>query len=91
MDLNKNEKLVLKALVRSSKGNGHDFGFTDEYQNCGFSKQQMAGYISQLQSKGYIQIFDNRNDPGTICMSNQFIFTLKAEALLDGVWVDSNH
>jgi len=90
-NLNKNELNVLKSLIRSSKGNGHDFGFTDEYEQCGFTKHQMAGYISSLSKKGYIDLDDLSDDHGTICNAVMFIFTLKAEEILENVYVDSNH
>jgi len=89
--LNENELMVLKSLIPSSMGNGHDFGFTDEHANCGLTKHQMAGYISSLSKKGYIDLEDLSNDPGVECMATQFNFTLKAEEILDGVFVDSNH
>jgi hypothetical protein len=89
-DLNENELKVLKSLVNSSACNGHDFGWTDEYQDCGFTKHQMAGYIGQLVQKDYIRVEDLGDDPGTICNATQFEFTLKAEAILN-VFVDHNH
>jgi len=90
-DLNENEYKVLKSLIASSRGNGHDFGWTDEYKDIGLSKNQMAGYIGQLSKKEYIRIYDNSDDPGTECNNVQFDFTLKAEEILDGVYVDHNH
>lgn len=90
-DLNEAEFTVLNSLVNSSAGNGHDFGFTDEYEECGFSKHQMAGYIGQLISKEYIRATDHSEDPGTACNAVQFDFTLKAENILDDVYVDHNH
>jgi hypothetical protein len=91
-DLNENELKVLKSLVRSSACNGHDFGFSDEWETVpGLSANQMAGYIGQLQNKGYISCTDHSNDPGTACNAVQFNFTLKAEAILKNVYVDSNH
>lgn len=93
--LNENEMKVLKSLVDSSDGNGHDFGWTDEYEECGLSKHQMAGYISQLSQKDYLDLCDNSLDPGTECNGVQFIFTEKAEKLLNelgyNVYVECNH
>ena len=93
--LNENELKVLKSLVKSSAGNGHDFGFTDEYTDCGLSKHQMAGYIGSLSKKDYISLYDLGDDPGTECFAVQFNFTRKAEALLKSegidVYVDFNH
>jgi hypothetical protein len=90
-DLNENELKVLKSLVNSSACNGHDFGWTDEYEDCGLTAHQMAGYIGQLSTKGYIRCTDLSDDPGVECNSVEFDFTLKAEAILDDVYVDHNH
>lgn len=81
-NLNENELNVLKSLVDSSAGNGHDFGFTDEYIDCGLTKHQMAGYIGQLSKKGYIDLYDLSDDPGCECNGVQFKFTEKAMNLL---------
>jgi hypothetical protein len=81
--LNENELKVLKSLVSSSADTGHDFGWTDEHDDCGFSKHQMAGYISQLSQKEYIELYDNSDDPGTLCMDVEFSFTEKARKLLE--------
>lgn len=91
--LNENELKVLKSLVASSAGNGHDFGFTDEYTDCGLSKHQMAGYIGSLSRKDYISLYDLSDDPGTECFAVQFNFTPKGEAVLksEGIVVDFNH
>ena len=93
--LNENELKVLKSLIASSDGNGHDFGFTDEYEECGFTKHQMAGYISQLSQKDYIELDDLSEDPGCDCNAVQFTFTPEAENLLNelgfNVYVDRNH
>jgi hypothetical protein len=95
VDLNSNEIKVLKSLVPSSSGNGHDFGFTDEWEPCGFTPKQMSGYISSLTKKGYLDAWDLSEDDGVECNSVQFIFTKKAEDLLnklgENVYVDSNH
>lgn len=94
-DLNENEIKVLKSLIRSSSGNGHDFGWTDEYDEIGLSKHQMAGYIGQLSTKGYISLSDHSTDPGTECNDVQFNFTLKGEKFLnengEDVFVDFLH
>ena len=93
--LNENEIKVLKSLIPSSKGNGHDFGWTDEHKDCGFNKHQMAGYFSQLSQKAYIEIEDLSEDSGTESNGCQFTFTLKAEKFLEEIgieiYVDSNH
>lgn len=93
--LNDNEIKVLRSLVDSSAGNGHDFGFTDEWQECGFTPKQMAGYIGQLSKKGYLNLDDLSEDAGVECNAVQFVFTLKAEELLNDfdekVYVEYNH
>jgi hypothetical protein len=90
-DLNENELKVLNSLVKSSAATGHDFGWTDEWEECGLTKHQMAGYIGQLVQKDYIRVYDNSEDPGLANNDVQFEFTLKAEAILDNVYVDCNH
>lgn len=81
--LNENEIKVLKSLVDSSEGSGHDFGFTDEYEDCGFTKHQMAGYIGQLSKKGYIDLYAPEGvvSDGPIDYM-QFVFTEKAALFL---------
>ena len=95
VDLNPDEIKVLESLVDSSSGNGHDFGFTDEYKECGFNKHQMAGYIGQLSKKEYLDLYDASDDPGVDGDYVQFVFTPKAETLLNklghDVYVCSNH
>lgn len=82
-NLNKKEIKVLKSLVDSSKANGHDFGFTDEYKDCGLTKHQVAGYIGQLSKKGYLELYemDGVGSDGII-KGVQFIFTKKVGDLL---------
>lgn len=63
-ELNANETIVWEALVKASDFQGHDFGFVDDAWKSEhypdlldpsvISKRQFAGYVSQLQSKGYI-------------------------------------
>ena len=93
--LNENEIKVLEALIPSSSGNGHDFGFTDELEETGFTRHQNAGFISQLVQKNYIDATDLSDDPGVECNAVQFNFTRKAEDLLNSrghdIYVDSNH
>lgn len=90
--LNENEIKVLKSLVNSSAGNGHDFGFTDEWVECGLSPKQMSGYIGDLSKKGYLNLNADSNDAGSYV---QFDFTPLAENLLNDlglkVYVDHNH
>jgi hypothetical protein len=63
-DLNANETLVMDALVVASGYQGDDFGFTDDawredtLDEAIVSKSAFSGYVSQLQSKGYIHCID---------------------------------
>lgn len=50
--LNENEVKVLTALFKSSHGNSHDFGFTDNLAVEGLSTNQIKGYVSALYAKG---------------------------------------
>jgi len=59
IQINANESKVLEALVESSRGNGHDFGWADDIRVDGFSKHQVAGYISALVTKDLIRICDD--------------------------------
>lgn len=58
--MNKNELEVLYGALISSSGNGHDFGFVDEIvsetraKNDKLTKQQIGGYITDLQKKGIL-------------------------------------
>lgn len=74
-DLNEIEEKVLRSIFKSSEGNGHDFGFTDdaETDSIGISRRQLSGYISQLSKKGYIHIYE----PGCKEQFKQFVFTKK--------------
>lgn len=56
-NLNTNEQAVLNDLIRSSAGNGHDFGFTDEVSSV--SRAQVGGYVASLQTKGWITCNDD--------------------------------
>ena len=60
MTLNENERKVLCAVMWNTKDvSGWDFGFGDEIEIEGLTKHQVAGYLSSLQSKGYIFCHDN--------------------------------
>ena len=57
--LNENEKKVFDLLIKSSNGNGHDFGCIEdltEVDHAEISKHQLAGYLSVLQKKRLIDI-----------------------------------
>ena len=61
--LNANEQKVFDALVKSSDGNGHDFGCLEDLTGVwgsveGLDAQQVGGYITQLQTKGLIYVYD---------------------------------
>ena len=48
-NLSKGARAVLVALVETSAGNGHDFGFMDEARALTqFNRHQFAGYVSAL-------------------------------------------
>ncbi len=53
-NLNANERAVLAATIEASGDNGFDFTFGDEIAVEGLSPQQVAGYLSQLFTKGYL-------------------------------------
>lgn len=57
-DLNSTERKVLDELIHISDGNDHDFGHADEadLEELGLTKHQFAGYLSDLQKKGYIVV-----------------------------------
>lgn len=56
-ELNENEKKVLKAMVEQAWDETRgDFGFTTEIKVRGLTKHQVAGYIGDLEKKGYIEI-----------------------------------
>lgn len=56
-ELNKNEKRVLKAMVKQAwNETGGEFGYTDQIKVSGLNKHEVAGYISVLKKKGYISI-----------------------------------
>lgn len=50
--INQNEKKVLFQLYNSSKGNGHDFGYSDNIEVDELTQSQISGYISSLYDKG---------------------------------------
>jgi hypothetical protein len=58
MTLNINEQKVFNSCVRSSDGNGHDFGITRDVKVAGLSAQQVGAYLVILQEKGLLRIED---------------------------------
>lgn len=61
--LNDNEWEVFKAAWRSSRDQGHDFGFTEdvmedsELRRFGFTDQQLGGFLSALEKKGLLAFY----------------------------------
>ena len=57
-NLNDNEKKVLDSMIENTKDNG---GFIlDELSCCGeFTLEQLKGYSSSLQKKGFIEMYGN--------------------------------
>lgn len=53
-DLTELEVLALRSAYKSSEGNGHDFGYTDDIKIAGQSKQAVGGVISSLLKKEVI-------------------------------------
>jgi hypothetical protein len=65
-NLNTNEKLVLQMVSLSSEQNGGDFTYFDYVLNkmgALLSKNQVKGYLSQLEQKNYISIFEGQIFP----------------------------
>lgn len=60
--LNTNEYKVLKAMVKQAwDETGGEFGYTDTIKVNSLSKHQVAGYIGDLEKKGYISIYPDFN------------------------------
>lgn len=58
--LNENEIKVLMSVVDSIRDcTGNEFGFTEDVKVEGLTKNQIKGYLSQLQQKKMIHIFDD--------------------------------
>ena len=55
--LNANELAVLKSMVKSSAGNGHDFGLTCDVKVAGLTQKQVGGYMQDLRKKGFCRIY----------------------------------
>jgi len=54
--LNQNEQKVFDAMVYSSDGNGHDFGYLEDVCVTGLSRQAIGAYITDLQAKGLVHV-----------------------------------
>ena len=59
--MNKNEQIVLQACIDNQNENGGDFGFGNEVAPMveSLSVNQVAGYLSALQSKSYIYVTED--------------------------------
>lgn len=55
--LNENEKRVLECMIESTKDNG---GFILDELDCfgEFTMNQLKGYASSLEKKGYIEMYN---------------------------------
>lgn len=83
-ELNTNEYKVLKAMVKQALDEtGGEFGYTDHIRVSNLSKHEVAGYISALKKKGYIEIFEGDETYNF----NQFYLKKKAEEVFDNVKV----
>jgi len=66
MKLTALEKSVLTALVKSSAGNGHDFGLIEEARECVATPRQLGGVVASLVKKGIIKVWEPvTTDSGT--------------------------
>lgn len=62
-NLNENEILVLKAIVKASdKSTGGDFTYFDEVMEfiTDLNDKQVKGYLSQLSQKNYVCVSDDK-------------------------------
>lgn len=57
--LTANELKTLKVLFNSAKGNGHDFGFTDDAKGIFAAPRTLSGVISSLVKKGIITVHES--------------------------------
>lgn len=75
-NLNQNETKVLNAVHQNTMDcTGGEFGWTNEIEHEDFSQRQIAGYLSSLQKKGMIIIWDNASDSGSDVNENQVELT----------------
>jgi hypothetical protein len=65
MNLTSLERSVLRALIKSSAGNGHDFGFIEDARRAVPQRSQLGGVVSSLVQKDVIEVYDPvRTDSG---------------------------
>lgn len=58
------ERSLLVALVKSSEGNGHDFGCIEDARGV-VGKAQLGALVTSLQKKGVIRVYEPvRTDSG---------------------------
>ena len=57
MKLTPLELKVLVAFHKSSAGNGHDFGFTDDGAKVVDTPRQLAGVVASLVKKNLIEVY----------------------------------
>jgi|TARA_B110000908_G_scaffold168514_1_gene223591 hypothetical protein len=76
-NLNTTEKQVLNSVIESAKMNDGSFTYIDDVmhelveENNSLSINQVKGYLSQLQTKKYIQCCEE----GQICAGNMFEYS----------------
>ncbi len=58
INLNENEKAVLRGAKASSDGNNGDFGFASDIEIEGLNRHQVAGYIGALVTKDLLKVYD---------------------------------
>lgn len=54
------ETAALRAMWASSRGNGHDFGFTEDVQVDGLTWRQLAGVVRCLHKKLDLSVYDEQ-------------------------------
>ncbi len=73
-NLNTNEQVVLKAVIKTADNNGGDFTYIDDLmhemveEEKFLSINQVKGYMSILQTKGFILCCEG----GQICAGDKF-------------------
>ncbi len=75
-DLNDRERAVLTAAIVAAEGNGYDFTFGDEVvvECSSLTAQQVGGYLSALQSKGYLYVDGDIQTNGRALGTSQITF-----------------